>query len=307
MSPAVHDWESFWFVNGSAPTLHQWQNERGFLFGLRVMTTMRVSRGFVIDGKRHLERLLKHAEAFGFSPCPRFETLAFELQGALDVSKIASGVCRVFLQAGPGAMTSPLGEPLRWVQVQSSPPPSVQDSDQGLNLSLNLSLYQRQLTPDSNQNVRVSSHVTADLKSGNYFDAVALAHRQKNSSAEILWLNTEREVLESSTGNIFFVGREGDLVEIATPRLEQGILAGVTRRRIMELLLRSKIPVTERTIDAAEIPRFDEAFVTSSLSGLRPVAQIGQHRLATLRPSSSTRHFMRLYETWASTFDAPLL
>jgi branched-subunit amino acid aminotransferase/4-amino-4-deoxychorismate lyase len=76
---------------------------------------------------------------------------------------------------------------------------------------------------------------------------------------------------------------------------------GIVRRRITELLMTAKIPVTERVITLDELPRFDEAFVTSSIRGLVPVAQIDRHRLQTLRPNAVFNHISRLYQTWLSS------
>ena len=117
----------------------------------------------------------------------------------------------------------------------------------------------------------------------------------------MLWVNGDNEITEATWSNIFLIGRTGDLVEIATPPASSGILEGITRQRVIELLEKAKIPVTVRIITEDEIPRFDEAFLTSSIRGVVPLNQIGSHRLHTLRPNAVFHHIARLYQTWLST------
>jgi branched-subunit amino acid aminotransferase/4-amino-4-deoxychorismate lyase len=128
-----------------------------------------------------------------------------------------------------------------------------------------------------------------------------LNQAKKGGFDDVLWVNGDGEVAEATWANIFLIGRTGDLVEIATPALASGLLAGIVRRRIAELLNTAKIPVTERVVTIDELPRFDEAFVTSSIRGLVPVLQIDRHRLQTLRPNAVFHHIARLYQTWLST------
>ncbi len=61
----------------------------------------------------------------------------------------------------------------------------------------------------------------------------------------------------------------------------------------------AKIRVEERVVYSEEIPRFDEAFICSTVRGLVPVSQIGSHKLHTTRDTSVYQHIHRLYMTWA--------
>ncbi len=139
----------------------------------------------------------------------------------------------------------------------------------------------------------------ATSKTVNYLPSIiALQDAADAGFDDILWINGADEVTEAATANIFFLGRDGDLLEVATPSAESGLLLGITRSRIITLLQKSGIPVTERIVDAAELARFDEAFVCSTVRGLVPIAKIGAHRLYTRRPHSTFNHIERLYLTW---------
>ena len=70
---------------------------------------------------------------------------------------------------------------------------------------------------------------------------------------------------------------------------------------MIELMQNAGIPVQEQTIFVDELPRFDEAFVCSTVRGLVPVSAIDKHKLHTARSGSVFRHIERLYMTWVET------
>ena len=118
---------------------------------------------------------------------------------------------------------------------------------------------------------------------------------------DVIWCNSESEITESTTANLFFIGRHGDLVEISTPSLRSGILKGITRETILTLLNSAKIPARELIVYKDELPRFDEAFCCSTVKGLIPITKIDKHQLHTLRANSTFRHINRLFQTWVAS------
>lgn len=141
-------------------------------------------------------------------------------------------------------------------------------------------------------------------KTSDYLRSILAINDAKRAGFDdVLWTNSAGEVTEASTANIFFIGREGDYVEIATPSTQSGILEGITRNLIIELLEGAKIPVQQRIIFADEIPRFDEAFLTSTVKGLVPIRLIDQHKLHTNRPSSVFKQVQEVFlkTVWVKT------
>ena len=112
---------------------------------------------------------------------------------------------------------------------------------------------------------------------------------------DILWINSENEVTEASTANIFFIGREGDDVFVHTPPETSGLLKGITRKTIIELLRANQVEVSEEILLRDELARFDEAFVCSTVRGLVPIQAIDQHRLYTLREMAVFRYIQKLF------------
>ena len=80
-----------------------------------------------------------------------------------------------------------------------------------------------------------------------------------------LFINERGEVCETSFANIFFV-KDG---EIFTPVISSGLLKGTMRDFIME-----NYKVREEIILLDDLKKFDEAFISNSLMGVRNVSLI---------------------------------
>ncbi|MCX6117380.1 MAG: aminotransferase class IV [Proteobacteria bacterium] len=255
-------------------------SDRGFIYGHRVMTTALVQNNKVIDLERHLSRLEDMAQSYGLGTGFRRDVISFELDGILSAYPQGRAACRIYLTAGEGRLNDPIQNVRKWIQIE--PLSKLSQSDIKLKTVM-----------DSHW--RRGPHI----KTGLYQEQLIGQMKAKSSGFDdVLWCNSDQEFCETTTANIFLLGREGDLVEIATPPVGSGLLLGVTRQRIMELLNAAKIPVTERIIYKDELARFDEGFVTSSLSGLRPISQIDNHKLHSNRHQSVFTHIKRLYDAW---------
>ncbi|WP_295149622.1 aminotransferase class IV [uncultured Peptoniphilus sp.] len=80
-----------------------------------------------------------------------------------------------------------------------------------------------------------------------------------------LFINERGEVCETSFANIFFV-KDG---EIYTPKISSGLLRGTMRDFIIE-----NYKVREEIILLDDLKKFDEAFISNSLMGVRNVSII---------------------------------
>ena len=75
-------------------------------------------------------------------------------------------------------------------------------------------------------------------------------------------LDRDDAVLEASRANVFIV-ESGEMI---TPPTDGRLLAGVTRRRLLEL-----VPVREEPISLDRLLAADEVFLTGSVRGVEPV------------------------------------
>ena len=99
----------------------------------------------------------------------------------------------------------------------------------------------------------------------------ALAKKQaQRAGADEAILLAEGFVREGASSN-FFAVKNGAII---THPLDEHILPGVVRDRVIGLALLSKIRVDERPLREAELFDLDEAFITSTTQGVMPVTEI---------------------------------
>jgi branched-chain amino acid aminotransferase len=111
----------------------------------------------------------------------------------------------------------------------------------------------------------------------NYLNNI-LARIEANRAGmdEALMLNLDGYVSEGSVDNIFIVS-DGVL---RTPRLGDGLLAGVTRAVIIDLARQAGIPCEETSLTLQDLAQAEECFLTGTGAELVPVKQIGERVLA---------------------------
>jgi 4-amino-4-deoxychorismate lyase len=88
---------------------------------------------------------------------------------------------------------------------------------------------------------------------------------------EGLMLDVSGRLIEGTTSNLFLVLDD----QLLTPRLDNCGVAGVVRRQILEYCAQWGIAAAERPLTLEQLYRAGEVFLTSSLSGIRPVVRVG--------------------------------
>ena len=261
--------------------------DRGFLFGDNVFETLVAFHGKVLNPQAHLRRLRHSAEDIGLDIPFSDEELLFEIQHACQsVADSPKLTIRLIITRGNGLglLPSEKATPTRVILCMPSAPfpPEIYHSG--------LSLLKRRL-PYTERG--------AMAKTGNYLRSiVAIDKATRQEFDDILWENSEGEITESSIANVFFIGRQGDLVDILTPPAQSGILLGITRTTVLRLLEAAKIRAREEMVYGDELARFDEAFLCSTVRGLVPIRRISEHTLHTCRPNSVFSQIHRLFLSW---------
>ena len=97
---------------------------------------------------------------------------------------------------------------------------------------------------------------------------------------EALRVDPAGRVLEGATSTVFAV-RDGVLI---TPPLHAGVLAGITRAKVLAIAEAQGVPVTLRTFLRAELPELTELFITSTCRGVVPVNRVDDLRYAAPGP-----------------------
>jgi len=83
---------------------------------------------------------------------------------------------------------------------------------------------------------------------------------------------------------------------VITHPLDEHILPGVVRDRVIGLALAAKIPVAERPLRQAELFHLEEAFITSTTQGVMPVTEIDGRIIASSRRGEIPERLQRLLD-----------
>jgi branched-chain amino acid aminotransferase len=146
-------------------------------------------------------------------------------------------------------------------------------------------LYRRGIKARSVQTVRAAD-AAHSAKLGNYLaSALALREARAAGADEALVVNREGKVVEGTTANVFAV-RAGRLL---TPPLDQGVLPGITRARVLALAAEQEIDVEELALSPEELAGVDELFLTSSIREIVPVVELDGVAIGDGRPGRTTR------------------
>ena len=234
--------------------------DRGLAFGDGVFRTLRVRAGRPLNWRRHLERLRADCALLGIAPPPEATLLA-------ELARVAPGdaVARITVTRGTGGRGyAPPGNLPPTRIVASFPVPEGVDA--------------RAL---DGVRVRRCGWVLAEqprlagAKTLNRLENV-LARAEWNDAgiAEGLLADAAGRLVEGTMSNVFVV--QGG--EVATPSIARSGVAGAQRARVMELLREAGVACPERDIDFASLEGADEIFLTNSVIGAWPVAQLEGRR-----------------------------
>lgn len=253
---------------------------RGFLYGDAIYEVWRTYHGVLFAWNEHWQRLLKSAEALYFAlPFPS-EQILEEIKRTVTAYRSKSAATseiyvRLQITRGGGTIgldTALADQPFFVLLVQENKLFSPDKFRAGLQLSIARTLKRN--SPEA---------LNPAWKTGNYLNNILCLHEARSRGAdEVVICNRQGEITEAAVSNIAFVRRG----EVITPPLGAGILAGITRRLLIDRVAPAAgIVVKEETVLPEDLSAMDECFLLSSTKDITPVAAIDQHRFAlTERP-----------------------
>jgi len=121
-------------------------------------------------------------------------------------------------------------------------------------------------------------------------NVLAAAELAGTEAQEGLLLDAEGLVIEGVRSNLFLFS-QGRLI---TPSLSRCGVAGVQRDRVMAGAAKLGMPIDVRNVELAELFCADELFLTNSVFGLWPVAQLEQQHWTDFSRTSKIRAVLEL-------------
>jgi branched-chain amino acid aminotransferase len=97
---------------------------------------------------------------------------------------------------------------------------------------------------------------------------------KKNSFDDCIIYNTENNVCETISSNIFIVKEN----KIFTPTISEGIIDGVMRKNVIQTAKDAGFDIEETIIKSEDLIKSDEVFLTNSISGIKWVIAYQEKR-----------------------------
>lgn len=239
--------------------------DRGFLYGDGLFETMRICGSKPFRWHQHMDRLRRGAEflklrlPFGVEELRRFAT---EL---VTQNHMPDAVLRLTLSRGVGVRGySPRGAGQPSLVMTLHPMPVVDAKN-----------------PPRWKIVTSSFRVPAKEKLSTFKTCnklpqiLARAEAESRGADEALLLNTDDELAEAASSNLFWIANE----TVCTTPLASGILAGVTRGVVFEICERRAIPFAQITIKPDALRMAQGVFLSLSTLGIVEVVNLDDHQL----------------------------
>lgn len=269
--------------------------DRGFLYGDSVYEVIRTFRGRHFGLQEHLARLRQSADYLYMAVPWTDAEIQAEVEKTLAQADWQESYIRVVVTRGTdiaiGLQPSAEIQPNLLIIISAIAPEPVL-SETGLHLVI----------PERIRNDKKALDPAA--KTGNYLNNIlALFEAQQMGADDALLLNAQGEITEATTSNLWIV-REG---VVLTPPVEVGILQGITRRFVLQILQEQNIPYAEQVLMPTDLDNIQEAFLSSSVRLLMPVRQIQKTPLPEC-PGTITRlawqALLELMDTHSAKADA---
>jgi len=228
--------------------------DHGLVVGDGVFETIRVYRGQPFAWTRHAKRLHVSADGIGLT-APAADELRAAADAVLAANDLVDARLRITVTGGPappGSRRAPV--PPTVVVVAFALEPTSETASV-------------MVVPWT----RNEGGALTGLKTISYAENVrALAYVEARGANEAIFPNTQGNLCEATGSNVFLV-LDGACV---TPPLAAGCLNGVTRQLLLEIAPATGVAIEERDVPVEALRRADEAFVTSTVRELQPIASV---------------------------------
>jgi branched-chain amino acid aminotransferase len=268
--------------------------DRGFLYGDAVFEVLRTYGGVPYALDEHLQRLRGSAERVALALPVDLATLRGEVERALAAGGSEESYVRIVITRGSGPLSldpDVARDPLRVIMIEPVNPPRREAYVQGIAA---VTVPTRRAVDDT---------AAAGAKVANYLpNLLALREAKSRGAQEALIVDAAGRVVEGASSNVFAVttGR------LTTPPESAGILAGITRRGILDAAARLGLGVDQRELWPGDLYAADEVFITSSIREVLPVVRVDGKAIGPGSPGVVTRLLHRAFRQSVGVGSRPM-
>ena len=226
----------------------------GFITAIGVFDSMLAVDSILTHPQEHYERLIHDSQTvIGLIPDLSFDQFKKICRDLLNKNSLQTGHARIRSTITGGDVDTPLAPAQKSTVLidagPSNPPPET--------------LITCAIIPDF---PRISGCVLENCKRLDYSRSYAARRKAESLGAEeAILINTDGNIACGATSNIF-IEENGTMI---TPPLSDGVLAGVTRRKIIE-----ERNALEDSISIDRLRSANKACLTNSFIGLREIQKI---------------------------------
>jgi D-alanine transaminase len=260
--------------------------DRGYQFADGVYEVCEVREGRPVDERRHVDRLERSLRELRIAwPISR-RALGVVLRETIRRNRVSYGI--VYLQVTRGVAPRdhafpPAGTPSSLVVTAKSLDSAKNEATAAAGIAV--------ITVAENRWPRV------DIKSVSLLPNVLAKQAAREAGAKEAWfVDADGRVTEGSSTNAWIVTRDGKLVTRPT---DQGILRGITRTVLLEVIAAQGLTLDERpfTVDEAHAAR--EAFITSASQIVMPVVSLDGRSIGNGAPGLIATALRRDFHRYA--------
>jgi len=280
------------YVNGRYLPLRQAMvhvEDRGYQFGDAVYEVCEVRQGRLIDERRHLERLKRSLDALQIRLPMLPAALGVVLREVIACNRIGYGI--VYLQVSRGVARRDHAFPAPEVA------PSLVVTARPLNARRNEALAAAGIAVISVPDNRWGR---VDIKTTGLLPNVLARQAAVAQGARDAWfVDKDGRVTEAASANAWIVTQAGRVVTRPT---DHGILKGITRTVLFDVIKAQGLSVEERAFTLSEAYAAREAFVTAASQIVLPVVRIDGHVIGEGKPgplATALRHAFHQYAEWS--------
>lgn len=225
----------------------------GVQYGWGIFTTLRAYGGRVFAFERHWERLIKHAEKARVPVLINKAEAKRAINDLIQANGLVNGRLRLTILKGFVGSWRTFQERESEVLIFTAS----EQEHKMREVKLTISPFRL-----------LSSNPLAGVKRTAMLEnLLAFEEARSRNFDEAVMLNERGEIVSATAGNIFWV--EG--IELCTPSLGTGCIAGITRAYILEIAKRINIHVVEASFPLQRLLDASEVFLTSTARGITPV------------------------------------
>ena len=235
--------------------------DRGYQFSDGVYEVCEVRGGKLIDERRHMERLRHSLGELRIAMPMEPQALSVVFHEVVRRNRIRWGI--VYLQITRGVSR----------RDHAFPPAGTRPSVVVTARNMDFTAAEK-LAGDGIAVITVSENrwERVDIKSVSLLPNVLAKQAAREQGAKEAWfVDKSGHVTEGSSSNAWIVTRDGKVI---TRQVDHGILKGITRTVVLEVMAQQGLKLEERAFTLEEAHAAREAFVTSASQIVMPVVRI---------------------------------